>query len=166
MASHHEKLELPNEMLEFGEVEENTNESGISHLLSAILACSETPGGLTGEVPYGVLSFYCEGILNREEIPEWTLESGAVNGKCVATIEFQKCKISEYLNHSHYCCPSKSVGSRQLHDEKGPAPCRFEAFGLPSPGASSQGGHCAGGRPPWKSSAVPFSYTEAFPSSV
>ncbi|MFD0718936.1 hypothetical protein ACYTFC_06735 [Streptomyces globosus] len=102
VAAHHEKLELPDDMLEgFGEVEENADESGTSHLLSAILACSEAPGGLTGEVLYGVLSFCYEGILDREEIPEWTLESEAANRKCVAAIEFQKSKISEYLNHAH-----------------------------------------------------------------
>ncbi|MFG2335919.1 hypothetical protein [Streptomyces yangpuensis] len=101
VAAQHEKLELPADMVEgFGEVEENADESGTSHLLSAVLACSEAPDGLTGEVLYGVLSFCYEGILDREEIPEWTLESEAANGKCVATIEFQKGKISEFLNHS------------------------------------------------------------------
>ncbi|MEU4354309.1 hypothetical protein [Streptomyces virginiae] len=101
VAAHHERLELPDEMLEeFGEVDENADESGTSHLLSAVLGCSDAPEGLTGEVLYGVLSFCYEGILDREEIPEWTLESEAANGKCVATIEFQKSKISEFLNHS------------------------------------------------------------------
>ncbi|MFK0017019.1 hypothetical protein [Streptomyces sp. NPDC091027] len=101
VVARHEKLELPDEMLErYGEVEENSDESGTSHLLSAILGCSDAPDGLTGEVLYGVLSFCYEGILDREEIPEWTLGSEAANAKCTATIDFQKSKISEFLNDS------------------------------------------------------------------
>lgn len=101
VAAHHERLDLPEKMLEeFEKVEGNADESGTSHLLSAVLGCSDAPEGLTGEVLYGVLSFCYEGILDREEIPEWTSESEAANAKCVATIEFQKSKISEYLNQS------------------------------------------------------------------
>ncbi|MFB7058786.1 hypothetical protein ACFCXT_37395 [Streptomyces vinaceus] len=101
VAAHHERLELPEEMLDrFGEVDENADEPGTSNLLSAVLGCSDAPDGLTGEVLYGVLSFCYEGVLDREEIPEWTLKSEAANSKCVATIEFQKSKISEFLNHS------------------------------------------------------------------
>ncbi|MER7735968.1 hypothetical protein ABTX80_34335 [Streptomyces erythrochromogenes] len=46
------------------------------------------------EALYGALFFRYEGI------PEWTLQSEAANGKCIAAIEFLKSKIPEYLSKS------------------------------------------------------------------
>jgi hypothetical protein len=96
-----ERILLPDDMLEaYQEVDESADESGTSHMLSALLACSDAPEGLTGEVLYGVLSFCYEGLLDREEIPIWSVEAERGNAKCVEVIAFQKSRIAEALGRS------------------------------------------------------------------
>ncbi|MER7441495.1 hypothetical protein [Micromonospora avicenniae] len=93
-----DKIELSEETLdEYEDVLDLADEPGTSHMLSALLACADAPEGLTGEVLYGVLSFCYEGILDREELPEWTEEAERANARCVEAIAFQKGLVHEAL---------------------------------------------------------------------
>ncbi|RAO12672.1 hypothetical protein [Micromonospora noduli] len=93
-----DKIELSEETLdEYEGVLDLADEPGTSHMLSALLACADAPEGLTGEVLYGVLSFCYEGLLDREELPEWTVEAERANDRCVETIAFQRRLVHEAL---------------------------------------------------------------------
>jgi hypothetical protein len=93
-----DKIVLSEEMLdEYQDVLDVAGDPGTSHMLSALLACADAPEGLTGEVLYGVLSFCYEGLLDREELPEWTVEAERANARCVETIAFQKRLVHEAL---------------------------------------------------------------------
>jgi hypothetical protein len=93
-----DKIELSEETLaEYEGVLDLAVEPGTSHMLSALLACADAPQGLTGEVLYGVLSFCYEGLLDREELPEWTVEAERANARCVETVALQKWLVREAL---------------------------------------------------------------------
>ncbi|MEU5722827.1 hypothetical protein ABZ783_13500 [Micromonospora sp. NPDC047738] len=93
-----DKIGLPEEMLdEYQDVLDLADEPGTSHILSALLACADAPEGLTGEVLYGVFSFCYEGLLDREELPEWTVEAERANVRCLEAIAFQKRLVNEAL---------------------------------------------------------------------
>ncbi|MET8576116.1 hypothetical protein [Streptomyces sp. NPDC005012] len=84
----------------YGEVDEVADEPGTSQILSALLACSDAPGGLDGEVLYGVLSFCYEAFLDREGFPVYGLEAEMGNARCAEVIAFQKQCVLEILEHS------------------------------------------------------------------
>ncbi len=93
-----DKISLPEEVLDaYVEVDDEAYEPGASHMLSALLACSDAPEGLTPEVLYGVLSFCYEGLLEREGMPVWNIEEERRNAKCREVIAFQKSCIAEAL---------------------------------------------------------------------
>ncbi|KKJ93841.1 hypothetical protein [Micromonospora sp. HK10] len=93
-----DRIELSDETLdEYEDVLDLADEPGASHLLSAVLACADAPEGLTGEVLYGVLSFCYEGLLDRAELPEWTVEAERANARCVETIAVQKRLVQDAL---------------------------------------------------------------------
>ncbi|MEU5829464.1 hypothetical protein [Micromonospora tulbaghiae] len=93
-----DRIELSDDVLdEYEDVLDLAEEPGTSHLMSALLACADAPDGLTGEVLYGVLSFCYEGLLDREEVPEWTEEAERANARCVETIAFQKRLVREAM---------------------------------------------------------------------
>lgn len=93
-----EKITLPEEVLDaYTEVDDKAYEPGVSHLLSALLACADAPEGLTPEVLSGVFSFCYEGLLDREDLPGLSIEEERQNAKCQETISFQKRCISDAL---------------------------------------------------------------------
>ncbi|MFR9780777.1 hypothetical protein ACL02O_32635 [Micromonospora sp. MS34] len=93
-----DKIVLSEEMLdEYGDVMDLADEPGTSHLLSALLACADAPAGLTSEVLYGVFSFCYEGLLDREGVPEWSVEAERANATCLETIAFQQRLIRQAL---------------------------------------------------------------------
>jgi hypothetical protein len=96
-----EKITLPEEVLDaYTEVDDEAYEPGTSHLLSALLACADAPGGLTPEVLSGVLSFCYEGLLEREDLPGPSVEEERQNAKFLEAIAFQKRCISDALGRT------------------------------------------------------------------
>ncbi|WP_327683457.1 hypothetical protein [Streptomyces sp. NBC_00467] len=93
-----EKLTISDEMLDlWNDVDDQAEEAGATHIMSAILACADAPGGLSGEVLYGVLCFCYEALRERFEEPGVGLEAEQRSGKCVEAISFQKSKIMDFL---------------------------------------------------------------------
>lgn len=91
-----EKIMLSEETLDrYAEVDDEAYEPGITHVLSALLACADAPEGLTGEVLHGVLSFCYEGLLELQDLPTMSVEEERRNAKCVEAISFQKRCIEE-----------------------------------------------------------------------
>jgi hypothetical protein len=96
-----EKITLPEEVLDaYTEVDDEAYEPGTSHMLSALLACADSPEGLTPEVLSGVLSFCYEGLLEREDLPGLSIEEERRNTKCLEVIAFQKRCISDVLGRA------------------------------------------------------------------
>ncbi|MFF7855752.1 hypothetical protein [Streptomyces sp. NPDC007904] len=96
-----EKITLPEEVLDaYTEVDDEAYEPGTSHMLSALLACADAPGGLTPEVLSGVLSFCYEGLLEREDLPGLSVEEEQQNAKCLEVIAFQKQCIIDALGRA------------------------------------------------------------------
>ncbi|MFF4658140.1 hypothetical protein [Streptomyces sp. NPDC001381] len=94
-----EKIVLPEEMLDqYEELDEIAEEYGTSQMLSALLACSDAPEGLSGQVLYGVLNFCYEAVLDREDIPVYSLEAELANARCREVIEFQKQAVADALS--------------------------------------------------------------------
>jgi hypothetical protein len=86
-----ERVTLPGELDDsYENVEEDADELGTSHFLSAITACCGAPEGMTCDVTYGILSFRYEGSFDREGIPGWTLDAERANPRCVEVIGYQK----------------------------------------------------------------------------
>ncbi|MEV6010152.1 hypothetical protein AB0M29_25475 [Streptomyces sp. NPDC051976] len=76
----------------WNDVDDQADESGTTHVMSAVLACADAPGGLSGEVLYGVLSFCYEAVRERFEESE-----GGPEARCGAAIAFQKARVMELL---------------------------------------------------------------------
>ncbi|MFI1188669.1 hypothetical protein [Streptomyces californicus] len=96
-----EKITLPEEMLDaYEDLDAVADEPGTSQMLMAILACSDAPEGLSGEVLYGVLSFCYEALLDREDIPVYSLEAEVENARCAEVIAFQKQRVWEAVENS------------------------------------------------------------------
>ncbi|MGV9594107.1 hypothetical protein [Streptomyces tendae] len=90
------KIPLPEETLDaYTEIDDQAYEPGTSHVLSALLACADAPGGLTGEVLYDVLSYCYEGVLEREDLPLVSLEEERRNARCIEAIDFQQRCIAQ-----------------------------------------------------------------------
>ncbi|MFJ9020744.1 hypothetical protein ACIRPU_12265 [Streptomyces sp. NPDC102259] len=85
---------------QYEELDEIAEEYGASQMLSALLACSDTPEGLSGEVLYGVLGFCYEAVLDREDVPVCSLEAELENARCREVIAFQKQAVSEPFGNS------------------------------------------------------------------
>lgn len=93
-----EKLTLSDQMLDsWNDVDEQAEEAGTTHVMSAILACADAPGGLSGEVLYGVLCFCYEVLRERFEDSGVGLEVEQRSDKCIEAISFQKAKIVDFL---------------------------------------------------------------------
>ncbi|MEU5741649.1 hypothetical protein [Streptomyces tendae] len=91
-----EKITLPEETLDaYTEIDDQAYEPGTSHVLSALLACADAPGGLTGEVLYDVLSYCYEGVLEKEDLPLVSLEEERRNARCIEAIDFQQRCIAQ-----------------------------------------------------------------------
>ncbi|MFJ8149122.1 hypothetical protein ACIQ6R_29345 [Streptomyces sp. NPDC096048] len=91
-----ETTPLPEETLDAcTEIDDQAYEPGTSHVLSALLACADAPGGLTGEVPYDVLSYCYEGVLEREDLPLVSPEEEHRNARCIEAIDFQQRCIAQ-----------------------------------------------------------------------
>lgn len=89
---------LPEGMLEaYEDVYEEADEPGTANMLSALLACVDAPGGLTGEVLYGVFSSCYEGLLLRQDLEQCTIEAERGNARCLEAIAFQKRLLVEAL---------------------------------------------------------------------
>lgn len=71
-------------------VDEVADEPGTSHLLSALMACSDVEDEVDADALYGVLSYCYEGSLDREGIPVWTVEAERSNARCLAVIDYQQ----------------------------------------------------------------------------
>ncbi|SES04532.1 hypothetical protein SAMN04487983_10296 [Streptomyces sp. yr375] len=96
-----DKITLAEDVLDqYEELDEIAEEYGTSQMLSALLACSDAPEGLSGEVLYGVLGFCYEAVLDREDVPVYSLEAELENARCREVIEFQKQAVSEALGNS------------------------------------------------------------------
>ncbi|MEV1062936.1 hypothetical protein [Streptomyces sp. NPDC050263] len=92
---------LPADVLDqYEELDEIAEEYGTSQMLSALLACSDAPEGLSGEVLYGVLGFCYEAVLDGEDVPVYSLEAESDNAWCREAIEFQKQVVSEAFGSS------------------------------------------------------------------
>lgn len=76
----------------YDEIAEDAEESGVPHYLSATFAAANA-AGVTGGQLFGILSWLYEGSLDREEIPEWTIEAEEANPRCNAVIAAQKHQI-------------------------------------------------------------------------
>lgn len=76
-------------------VDEEADEPGTSHFLSAVFACTEDSDGLGSDELYGVLSYCYEGSLDREGIPVWTIEAEEANRRCRTVIEHQQQLITQ-----------------------------------------------------------------------
>ena len=76
----------------YDEIAEDAEESGVPHFLSATFAAADAEG-VTGGQLYGIFSWLYEGSLDREEIPEWTIEAEEANPRCNAVIAAQKRQI-------------------------------------------------------------------------
>lgn len=76
-----------------------SEEYGTSQMISALLACSDVPEGLSGEVLYGVLAFCREAVLDREDTEVYGLEAEPANARCGGVIAFQKNCVSESLGN-------------------------------------------------------------------
>lgn len=101
VAEGQDQVVLPEGLLDgYMEILEVIDEPGAPHILSAIMACSEAPEGLTAEVLYGIFSFCYEGTVDREMIPVVNLDSERNNVRCVEAISFQKRLISAYASGS------------------------------------------------------------------
>ncbi|MFF2629434.1 hypothetical protein ACFVUN_27175 [Kitasatospora griseola] len=93
-----EKLTISDEMLDsWNDVDDQAEEAGTTHIMSAILACADAPGGLSGEVLYGVLCFCYEALRERFEESDVGLEAERRSDKCVEAISFQKARIIDFL---------------------------------------------------------------------
>lgn len=93
-----EELTLSEEMLDsWNDVDDQADEPGTTHIMSALLACSDAPEGLSGEVLFGVLCFCYEALRERFEVSVGSLEAELANPKCVEAISFQKARIAEFL---------------------------------------------------------------------
>lgn len=73
----------------YDQIAEDADESGVPHFLSATFTTA-TVDGVTGDQLFGVFSWLYEGSLDREEIPEWTIEAEEANARCNAVIAEQK----------------------------------------------------------------------------
>ncbi|WP_370130912.1 hypothetical protein [Streptacidiphilus sp. EB103A] len=95
-----DELTLSEEMLDaWNDVDDQADEPGTTHVMSAILACADAPEGLSGEVLYGVLRFCYEAVRERfeEEGSVGSLEAELANVRCVEAISFQKSHIADAL---------------------------------------------------------------------
>ncbi|MEU4401417.1 hypothetical protein [Micromonospora orduensis] len=93
-----DRIYLSEETLDgYDDVLDLADEAGTSHMLSALLACADAPDGLTGEVLYGVLSFCYEGLLDRQQLPEWTVDAERANVRCLEAIAVQRGLVHEAL---------------------------------------------------------------------
>jgi hypothetical protein len=93
-----DELVLSEEFLDqWNEVDDQAEEPGTTHMMSALLACADAPDGLSGEVLYGALCFCYEAVLERQETPVEGLEEESENAKCVEAISFQKARIANAL---------------------------------------------------------------------
>ncbi len=92
------RLVLPDEMLDqFDDVEEQADEPGTSHFLTALMVCHDSEDGLGVEQLFGVLSYCYEGSLDRVGLDEWTPERERQVQRCLDVIAFQKRLIQESL---------------------------------------------------------------------
>lgn len=93
-----EKLTISDEMLDsWNDVDDQADEAGTTHTMSAILACADAPGGLSGEVLYGVLCFCYEALRERFEDSGVGPEAEQRSDECVEAISSQKAKIVDFL---------------------------------------------------------------------
>lgn len=94
------ELTLSEEVLdEWNDVDDQADEPGTTHVMSAVLACADAPGGLSGEVLYGALCFCYEAVRERFEESEVGLEAERRTPQCVAAIAFQKARVTESLTN-------------------------------------------------------------------
>lgn len=94
-----EELALSDETLDsWNDVDDQADEPGATHFMSAILGCADVPEGLSGEVLYGVLGFCYEAVRERFE-EQFGVGLGAElsSPQCSEAIEFQKSRIAHFL---------------------------------------------------------------------
>lgn len=91
-----DKMVLSEEVLDtYADVEEDADEYGTAHFLTAIMACSDAPEGLSGEVLFGVLSFCYQAIVERNGDDPVTIEEEMNSPVCTDAIAFQKACVLE-----------------------------------------------------------------------
>lgn len=93
-----DELTLSEEMLDsWNDVDDQADEPGTTHIMSAILACADAPERLSGEVLFGVLCFCYEALRERFETSSVGLEAERESAKCVEAISFQKARVEDFL---------------------------------------------------------------------
>ncbi|GAA5075699.1 hypothetical protein GCM10023259_078510 [Thermocatellispora tengchongensis] len=87
--------EQPELIRDYDDVYEGTEEPGTAHLLSAVMECCEAVEGLDAQRVYNVLSYCYEGSMDREDIPDLSLDAERNNRRCVSVIQYQRNLIEE-----------------------------------------------------------------------
>ena len=93
-----EELTLSEEMLDsWNGVDDQADEPGTTHMMSAIRACADAPEGLSGEVLFGVLCFCYEAVREGVEVSVGSLEAELASPECVEAVSFQKARVADFM---------------------------------------------------------------------